>query len=50
MTALVFTILAAAFAIGAFVCAMADREMDREFPPISRKREKARLMSEEYRQ
>jgi hypothetical protein len=26
-----------------------DREMDSEFPPISRKREKARMMSEEYR-
>ena len=49
MTALVFTILAAAFAIGAFVCAMADKHIDAT-PPISRKREKARLMSEEYRQ
>jgi hypothetical protein len=31
------------------IMVLTDREMDREFPPISRKREKARMMSEEYR-
>jgi len=31
------------------IMVLTDREMDREFPPITRKREKARMMSEEYR-
>jgi hypothetical protein len=42
MTALIFTILAGAFAIGAFVCAMTDKHVD-STPPMSRRREKARM-------
>jgi len=41
-------IIGAMSLVFAALCAFADRHIDAE-PPMSRKREKARMMSEEYR-